>query len=33
MFQWSDGRSYKGRVKNNIINGEGIYRWPDGRRY
>jgi hypothetical protein len=32
-FVWSDGRTFKGQWKDNLIHGKGVYKWPDGRIY
>ena len=33
VYNWSDGRQYKGEWKNNKMEGHGLFEWPDGRRY
>jgi hypothetical protein len=33
VYNWSDGREYRGDWKNNKMEGKGIFKWPDGRRY
>jgi len=30
-FVWADKSCYKGEFKNNNINGEGEYKWADGK--
>jgi len=31
MFGWPDGSVYVGQMKNNNIEGFGVYNWADGR--
>ena len=33
VYNWSDGREYKGMWRNNKMEGHGIFKWPDGRQY
>lgn len=33
VYNWSDGREYRGSWKNNKMEGQGIFQWPDGRQY
>lgn len=33
IYNWSDGREYRGEWKNNKMEGSGVFKWPDGRRY
>jgi len=33
VYNWSDGRIYKGEWKNNKMEGTGEFKWPDGRKY
>ncbi len=33
MYVHNDGKTYEGFFVNNMMHGEGIYNWPDGRRY
>ena len=33
VYNWSDGREYKGLWKNNKMEGHGVFEWPDGRKY
>ena len=33
VYNWSDGRQYKGEWKNNKMEGHGVFEWPDGRKY
>ena len=32
-FIWSNGKSYEGDFKMNMMNGDGRYVWPDGKVY
>ena len=33
IYNWSDGREYKGMWRNNKMEGPGVFQWPDGRKY
>lgn len=33
VYQWADGRIFKGDWKNNKMHGKGEFSWSDGRRY
>ena len=33
VYNWSDGREYKGLWMNNKMEGHGVFEWPDGRKY
>ena len=33
VYNWSDGREYKGMWRNNKMEGPGVFQWPDGRKY
>ena len=33
IYQWADGRIFKGDWKNNKMHGKGEFSWSDGRRY
>ena len=33
MYNWADGRKYKGDWRNNKMEGYGEFDWPDGRKY
>jgi hypothetical protein len=33
VYKWADGRIFEGDWKNNKMEGQGVFTWPDGRRY
>lgn len=33
MFVWPDGVQYKGHFYNDLIHGEGLLTFPDGKKY
>lgn len=32
-FTWPTKKTYEGLWKNNKMEGNGIFHWPDGRKY
>ena len=33
IFQFPDGKIYKGRYQNNQKHGFGVFNWPNGKKY
>jgi hypothetical protein len=33
VYEWSDGRVFKGQWMANKMHGKGVISWPDGRKY